>query len=73
MKTLKIEPSLHNLLRRKAVELDSRITVLANRWMTMGAYYDGHLASTNLWARPDMIRESCTVFNDSTSPTATKP
>jgi hypothetical protein len=47
MKTLKIEPSLHNLIKRKALELDQTITVLANRWMTMGAYYEGHIAITS--------------------------
>jgi hypothetical protein len=31
MKTLKIEPSLHNLLKRKALELDQTITVVANK------------------------------------------
>jgi len=65
MKTLKIEDPLHNLLRRKAVELDSTITVLANRWMTMGAYHDGHL-------QPDPLK----VFTANlpyASPTTTKP
>jgi hypothetical protein len=31
MKTLKIEPSLHNLLKRKALELDQTLTVVANK------------------------------------------
>jgi len=58
MKTLKIEPSLHNLLKRKALELDQTITVLANRWMTMGAYYEGHIASFNGAAVHERRKES---------------
>jgi hypothetical protein len=31
MKTLKIEPSLHQLLKRKALELNKTMTVVANK------------------------------------------
>jgi hypothetical protein len=63
MKTLKIEPSLHQLLRRKAADLECSITHLANRWMKMGAHYDGHIQGENV----------STTSLPYASPTATKP
>jgi hypothetical protein len=85
MKTLKIEPSLHNLLKRKALELDQTITVLANIWLAdrlaqegminvakgQATWHKEYQSPTNKHTTAGVVYD--TMGNAYTSPTTFKP